>query len=292
MRFGLPRNEIYPTLLPQVANLLRYRYNNRMTKERVDVLLVQRGLAESRSQAQRLIMAGQVRTSGQIVYKPAVKLSADAPLEVEQAPRFVSRGGLKLLAAFEGFELQPQDQVCADVGASTGGFTDCLLQYGAARVYAIDVGQGILHWKLRNDHRVVVMEKTNARYVTNLSEHVSLVTVDASFISLKILLPVIKNWLPSQGGNVVALIKPQFEAGRIAVSRGSGVIRSPDIHREVLLDVLSLALELNYYPSGLLRSPLLGPKGNVEFLAWLSFPKQEEKDLHELVGSVLRNENT
>lgn len=292
MRFGLPRNEIYPTLLPQVANLLRYRYNNRMTKERVDVLLVQRGLAESRSQAQRLIMAGQVRTSGQIVYKPAVKLSADAPLEVEQAPRFVSRGGLKLLAAFEGFDLQPQDQVCADVGASTGGFTDCLLQYGAARVYAIDVGQGILHWKLRNDHRVVVMEKTNARYVTNLSEHVSLVTVDASFISLKILLPVIKNWLPSQGGNVVALIKPQFEAGRIAVSRGSGVIRSPDIHREVLLDVLSLALELNYYPSGLLRSPLLGPKGNVEFLAWLSFPKQEEKDLHELVGSVLRNENT
>lgn len=237
-------------------------------------------------------MAGQVRTSGQIVYKPAVKLSADAPLEVEQAPRFVSRGGLKLLAAFEGFDLQPQDQVCADVGASTGGFTDCLLQYGAARVYAIDVGQGILHWKLRNDHRVVVMEKTNARYVTNLSEHVSLVTVDASFISLKILLPVIKNWLPSQGGNVVALIKPQFEAGRIAVSRGSGVIRSPDIHREVLLDVLSLALELNYYPSGLLRSPLLGPKGNVEFLAWLSFPKQEEKDLHELVGSVLRNENT
>lgn len=262
-----------------------------MAKERVDVLLVQRGLAESRSQAQRLVMAGQVRASGQIVYKPAVKLPPDTLLEVEQAPRFVSRGGEKLVAALEGFDLHPQGQVCADVGASTGGFTDCLLQHGAARVYAIDVGQGILHWKLRNDHRVVVMEKTNARYVTGLPENVGLVTVDASFISLKILLPVITNWFPSQGGDVIALIKPQFEAGRKAVSRGSGVIRSPDIHREVLQDILSLALDQNYYPNRLLRSPIVGPKGNIEFLAWLSYPKRGEKNLGELVESVLPNAN-
>lgn len=263
-----------------------------MTKERVDVLLVQRGLAESRTQAQRLVMAGQVRASGQIIYKPAEKLSADTPLEVEQAPRFVSRGGEKLLAALEGFDLHPQDQICADVGASTGGFTDCLLQHGAARVYAIDVGQGILHWKLRNDHRVVVMEKTNARYVTELPEDINLVTVDASFISLKILLPVIKNWLPSQGGNVIALIKPQFEAGRSAVSRGSGVIRSPAVHKEVLLDVLSFALEQNYSLNGLERSPLVGPKGNIEFLAWLHYPTQTKTNLQKQIESIIPDQNS
>ena len=262
-----------------------------MTKERVDVLLVQRGLAESRSQAQRLIMAGQVRASGQIVYKPAIKLAADVPLEVEQSPRFVSRGGEKLLAALEGFSLDPKGQVCADVGASTGGFTDCLLQYGADRVYAIDVGQGILHWKLRNDHRVVVMEGTNARYVTNLPEDTNWVTIDASFISLKILLPVIQNWFPKLGGDVIALVKPQFEAGRKAVSRGSGVIRSPVVHREVLQDVLSFANNQNYSLGGLIRSPLLGPKGNTEFLAWLNYPKRVETDLKEQIETVLPDMN-
>ncbi|HMD79695.1 MAG TPA: TlyA family RNA methyltransferase, partial [Anaerolineales bacterium] len=162
--------------------------------------------------------------------------------------------------------------------ASTGGFTDCLLQRGAAKVYAIDVGKGILHWKLRNDPRVVVMEETNARFVESLPEQVSLVTVDASFISLKILLPVVKSWilpsppapLPTGEGSIVVLIKPQFEAGKRDVSRGDGVIRDPEIHKQVLLDVLGFAEQEGFHARGLIKSPLLGPKGNAEFLAWLS----------------------
>ena len=177
-------------------------------------------------------------------------------------------------AALQAFGVSPQGRVCVDVGASTGGFTDCLLQHGAARVYAIDVGQGILHWKLRQDPRVVVMEKTNARYLERLPEPVSLVTIDASFISLKILLPVIHDWFPTTPPecHLLVLVKPQFEAGRQQVARGDGVIRDPQIHRQVLLDVLAYAVQDGYTLRGLLRSPLLGPKGNAEFLAWLSYP--------------------
>lgn len=253
-----------------------------MAKVRLDVLLVERGLAESRAKAQALIMAGEVRVDGQVALKPATAVDPATRLDVEQGPRFVSRGGEKLEAALEQFHLQVRDRVCADVGASTGGFTDCLLQRGAAKVYAIDVGKGILHWKLRNDPRVVVMEQTNARFVQALPEPVALVTVDASFISLKLLLPVARNWLaasPASGlrtedgresdGQVVALIKPQFEAGRQDVARGDGVIRDPVVHRQVLLDVLSFAESQGFGVRGLIRSPLLGPKGNVEFLAWL-----------------------
>ncbi|MEW6284668.1 MAG: TlyA family RNA methyltransferase [Chloroflexota bacterium] len=255
-----------------------------MTKVRLDVLLVERGLAESRAKAQALIMAGQVRVAGQTALKPATTVDASAPLTVESGPRFVSRGGEKLDAALEAFALDVRGLVCADVGASTGGFTDCLLQRGAAKVYAIDVGKGILHWKLRNDPRVVVMEETNARYVESLPEPVSLVTVDASFISLKLLLPVVKKWLgpnppvpPSLRGKggagglgIIALIKPQFEAGRKDVSRGDGVIRDPQIHRQVLMDVLSFAQGEGFSVRGLIKSPLLGPKGNAEFLVWLN----------------------
>ncbi|MFZ5884973.1 MAG: TlyA family RNA methyltransferase [Chloroflexota bacterium] len=255
-----------------------------MTKVRLDVLLVERGLAESRAKAQALIMAGQVRVAGQTALKPATTVDASAPLTVESGPRFVSRGGEKLDAALEAFALDVRGLVCADVGASTGGFTDCLLQRGAAKVYAIDVGKGILHWKLRNDPRVVVMEETNARYVESLPEPVSLVTVDASFISLKLLLPVVKKWLgpnppvpPSLRGKggagglgIIALIKPQFEAGRKDVSRGDGVIRDPQIHRQVLMDVLSFAQGEGFDVRGLIKSPLLGPKGNAEFLVWLN----------------------
>src|SRR5512133_700562 len=165
-----------------------------MVKVRLDVLLVERGLAESRSKAQALIMAGQVRVAGQTTLKPATAVSPDSVLAVDSGPRFVSRGGEKLDAALEAFAFDVTGLVCADVGSSTGGFTDCLLQRGAARVYAIDVGKGILHWKLRNDPRLVVMEETNARFIESLPENISLVTVDASFISLKILLPVIKKW--------------------------------------------------------------------------------------------------
>ncbi len=260
-----------------------------MKKERADVLLVERGLAESRTQAQRLIMAGQVRAAGQKVEKPSVRLAPDVALEVVSGPRFVSRGGEKLLAALETFPIAVQGKTCADVGASTGGFTDCLLQFGARRVYAIDVGKGILHWKLRNDSRVVVMEETNARFVEKLPEPVELVTVDASFISLKVLLPVIAGWFTDDGGEAVTLIKPQFEAGRQAAARGRGVIRDPEIHRRVLADVLGFAQQSDFGVRGLIRSPLKGPKGNVEFLAWLKYPAEPlpAPKLTEMIADAL-----
>jgi 23S rRNA (cytidine1920-2'-O)/16S rRNA (cytidine1409-2'-O)-methyltransferase len=273
-----------------------------MPKIRLDLLLVERGLAESRAKAQAMIMAGQVRVADQVALKPATTISADSILTIDSGPRFVSRGGEKLDAALEAFGINVNGFVCADVGASTGGFTDCLLQRGALKVYAIDVGKGILHWKLRNDPRVVVMEQTNARFVKSLPEQVSLATVDASFISLKILLPMVKKWIsPStplpnststssrirslsvrspvpaalaqaarmREGDVIALIKPQFEAGRKDVSRGDGVIRDPEIHKQVLLDVLGFAQREGFSIRGLIKSPLLGPKGNAEFLVWL-----------------------
>jgi 23S rRNA (cytidine1920-2'-O)/16S rRNA (cytidine1409-2'-O)-methyltransferase len=266
-----------------------------MAKVRLDVLLVERGLADSRAKAQAMIMAGQVRVADQVMLKPGTAVSADAVLTVDAGPRFVSRGGEKLDAALEAFAMDVTGLVCADVGASTGGFTDCLLQRGAAKVYAIDVGKGILHWKLRNDPRVVVMEETNARYVESLPEPVSLVTVDASFISLKILLPVVKIWIspspltsfPEGEGNVVALIKPQFEAGKKDVSRGDGVIRDPEIHKQVLLDVLGFAQKQGFQVSGLIKSPLLGPKGNAEFLVWLGEKEEIEVDIDELVEKAL-----
>ena len=263
-----------------------------MPKVRLDVLLVERGLAESRAKAQAMIMAGQVRVSDQVTLKPATAVATDSVLTVDSGPRFVSRGGEKLDAALEAFQIDVTGLVCADVGASTGGFTDCLLQRGAAKVYAIDVGKGILHWKLRNDPRVVVMEETNARYVQSLPEPVSLVTVDASFISLKILLPVIKKWevvggkTQEESGDIIALIKPQFEAGKKDVARGDGVIRDPEIHRQVLLDVLGFAQTEGFQIRGLIKSPLLGPKGNAEFLVWLG-NEQHEVDLKELVERAL-----
>src|SRR5687767_12169286 len=195
-----------------------------MPKIRLDVLLVERGLAESRAKAQAMIMAGQVRVAGQVTLKPGTAISADSVLTVDSGPRFVSRGGEKLDAALDAFEIDVTGLICADVGASTGGFTDCLLQRGAAKVYAIDVGKGILHWKLRNDPRVVVMEQMNARFLESLPEKISLATIDASFISLKLLLPVAKNWL-TENAQLICLIKPQFEAGKKDVSRGDGVIR-------------------------------------------------------------------
>jgi 23S rRNA (cytidine1920-2'-O)/16S rRNA (cytidine1409-2'-O)-methyltransferase len=246
-----------------------------MPKVRLDVLLVERGLAESRAKAQALIMAGQVRVAGQTALKPATAVASDSVLTVDSGPRFVSRGGEKLDAALESFAFDVTGLTCADVGSSTGGFTDCLLQRGAAKVYAIDVGKGILHWKLRKEPRVVVMEETNARFVESLPERAALVVVDASFISLKILLPVIRKWLQGVGekgeGDILALIKPQFEAGKKDVSRGDGVIRDPEIHRQVLTDILNYAQEEGFAIQGLIKSPLLGPKGNAEFLVWLNF---------------------
>jgi 23S rRNA (cytidine1920-2'-O)/16S rRNA (cytidine1409-2'-O)-methyltransferase len=243
-------------------------------KIRVDLLLVEQGLAESRSKAQRLVMAGQVRADGQVVPKPASKVNTNSRLTVDGGERFVSRGGAKLEAAFAAFDLNVDGKICADVGASTGGFTDCLLQHGAARIYAIDVGKGILHWKLRRDARLVVMEETNARYVERLPEAVEFITIDASFISLKVLLPVVKAWCQDQA-EIVALIKPQFEAGRKQAARGKGVIRDPQIHRDVLNEILTFAESEGYGLNGLIQSPVIGPKGNHEFLVWLGLGMPE-----------------
>ncbi len=251
-----------------------------MTKVRLDLLLVSRGLAQDQSQAMRLVMAGQVRVDGQVMLKPSSPVNEESSLSVDPGPRFVSRGGEKLEAALLAFKVQVDGLVCADVGASTGGFTDCLLQHGAAKVYAIDVGHGILDWKLRQDPRVVVMEGVNARNVDRLPEEIALVTIDASFISLRVLLPVVKGWLdlpspsPSpigggEKGQVIALIKPQFEAARKEAAKGRGVIREAEIHQQVLDNILSFAQDIGFSARGLIRSPLLGPKGNTEFLVRL-----------------------
>jgi 23S rRNA (cytidine1920-2'-O)/16S rRNA (cytidine1409-2'-O)-methyltransferase len=251
-----------------------------MDKSRLDLLMEERGLCESRTQAQRLIMAGQVRVAGQVVLKPSTKFVSGCEISVDQPQPFVSRGGEKLLGALEAFNLlDVSGRVCADIGASTGGFTDCLLQHGAVKVYAVDVGYGIMHWKLRNDPRVVVMERTNARYVSGFPEKISLITIDASFISLKIFLPVFKTWFGEDVGEVVALIKPQFEAGKKETARGDGVIRDTLVHQKVVTEILTAADEQGYAITGLIRSPLLGPKGNTEFLVHLELPYRKEKDL-------------
>jgi len=231
-----------------------------------------RGLAESRSQAQRLIMAGQVRVNGEVVIKPATIYCDNVLVAIDHGPKYVSRGGDKMEAALNAFGLTDLDQaVCADVGASTGGFTDCLLRYGASKVFAIDVGYGVVHWKLRNNHKVIIMERTNARHIMCLPEPVSIVTIDASFISIKYLLPTIKNWFGEGGGKVIGLIKPQFEVGRSAAAKGEGVIRDPGLHRNAVKGVIEFAAGIGYQLRGLLKSPLLGPKGNKEYLAYLSY---------------------
>jgi len=237
-----------------------------MAKQRLDLLLVEQGHAESRSQAQRLIRAGLVRVGDQVVDKPGMRVSDASSLSLMARPRFVSRGGEKLDAALERFEIDVSGLIAADVGASTGGFTDCLLQRGAAKVYAIDVGYGQLDWRLRNDPRVVVMERTNARYLETLPEMVDIVTFDVSFISLHLVVAAAIRWLRPDG-QVVALVKPQFEAGRREVGKG-GVVRDPRVHRRVVANVIDAAERLGLGLRGLMVSPLQGPAGNIEFLGW------------------------
>jgi 23S rRNA (cytidine1920-2'-O)/16S rRNA (cytidine1409-2'-O)-methyltransferase len=240
-----------------------------MPRQRLDTRLHEQGLAPSREQARRLIMAGEVRVNGQLVDKPAALVADEATIELRARPRFVSRGGDKLEAALARFDIPVTGLVCADLGASTGGFTDVLLQRGAARVYAIDVGHGILDYRLRTDPRVVVLERTNARYLEQLPEPVSFVCIDASFISLRLLLPVARGWLaPDGAGNLVALVKPQFEAGRQQVGKG-GIVKDPAVHRQVLAGLLAWAPEQGLFPAGLMASPILGAEGNREFLLWL-----------------------
>ena len=245
-------------------------------KKRLDVLLTEQGYADSRSKAQAIIMAGLVYVDGQKADKPGISYEESVQIEVrgESCP-YVSRGGLKLEKALRDFGVKPIDYVCSDSGASTGGFTDCLLQQGAKKVFAIDVGYGQLDWKIRSDERVVVMERTNIRYVTpeQLGEPLDLSVIDVSFISLKIVLPTIKTLL-KPNGQVLCLIKPQFEAGREKVGK-KGVVREPATHKEVLDDFVSLAKELDFTILGLTFSPVKGPEGNIEFLGHLTLADQE-----------------
>lgn len=238
-------------------------------KERLDILVFERGLAPSREKARGMIMAGEVLVNGDTIDKPGTRIELSALVTVKSKPRFVSRGGDKLAAALDAFPISVAGLTCADVGASTGGFTDCLLQYGAAKVYALDVGYGQIAYTLRQDPRVVNMERTNARYVESLPENVSFISVDASFISLKLLMPVLKQWLTTPGF-IVPLIKPQFEAGQADVGKG-GVVRDPKVHARVLTEVLSFSADIGLSVQGLIRSPLKGPAGNVEFLALLTW---------------------
>lgn len=254
-------------------------------KLRLDQLVAERGLVESRELARRLIMEGHVTVAGQVQDKPGMRVRADAEIVVRELPRFVSRGGEKLQAALDAFPVPASGAICADVGASTGGFTDCLLQNGAAKVYAIDVGYGQLDYKLRSDARVVVMERTNARYVETLPEHPRLVVIDASFISLKLILPVIKGWL-AEKGQVVALIKPQFEAGREEVGKG-GVVKDIAVHTSVLREILEAAQGFGFAVLGLIKSPLKGPAGNIEFLTWLTLEPLPSIELDPAIQSAL-----
>lgn len=254
-------------------------------KQRLDTLLVERGLVPTRAKARGLIMAGEVFVNGQRVDKAGTPIAPDADITLTEPLPYVGRGGYKLAAALDAFAIDPAGRVCADVGACTGGFTDVLLQRGAARVYAIDVGQGQLDWKLRQDERVVVMERTNARYVESLAEPVSLAVIDVSFISLRLILPAVARWLVP-GGEVVALVKPQFEAGPEQVGKG-GIVRDAAVHRQVLEDVLGWATAEGWTAAGLLRSPIQGAEGNVEFLVWLRLGDGPAPAVGPLIDAVL-----
>jgi len=240
-------------------------------KKRLDVLLVERGYEQTRTKAQAVIMSGLVYVDGQKADKPGTAYEETVEIEVRTGGcPYVSRGGLKLEKALRDFKIEPVGYVCSDSGASTGGFTDCLLQQGASKVFAIDVGYGQLDWKIRSDPRVVVMERTNVRYVTpeDLGEPLDLSVIDVSFISLRIVLPVIKTFLKPTG-QVVCLIKPQFEAGKEKVGK-KGVVREQSVHKEVLDDFVALTEELEFTILGLTFSPVKGPEGNIEFLAHLT----------------------
>mgnify|MGYP003310175650 CR=1 FL=1 len=246
-------------------------------KKRLDVLLTEQGYADTRSKAQAIIMAGQVYVNGQKADKPGVSYEETVQIEVRgQTCPYVSRGGLKLEKALRDFGVKPEGFVCSDSGASTGGFTDCLLQQGARKVFAIDVGYGQLDWKIRSDERVVVMERTNIRYVTpeDLGEPLDLSVIDVSFIGLEIVLPTIKTLLKPDTGQVLCLIKPQFEAGKENVGK-KGVVRDPAIHKMVLDNFVALTQRLGFVILGLTFSPVKGPEGNIEFLAHLTLANTE-----------------
>lgn len=235
-----------------------------MNKIRLDMLLVEKGFVDSRNKAQALIMSGNVLVNEKAETKPGTQIGVDSTVRIKEHIPYVSRGGLKLEAAINCFDINPEDAICADVGASTGGFTDVLLQHGATQVYTIDVGYGQLAWKLRQHERVTVMERVNARYLYSLPELIDLVVIDVSFISLDKILPTVIKWLNSPA-NIICLIKPQFEAGKKQVGKG-GIIRDIAVHQEVLESVVANAEHLNLTLLGMIPSPITGAKGNCEFL--------------------------
>ena len=256
-------------------------------KTRLDVLLVERGFIESRQKAQATIMSGLVYVKGQKVDKPGTAVPNDAEIEVRgNVLKYVSRGGLKLEKAMATFTVRLEGAICADIGASTGGFTDCMLQNGATKVYAVDVGYGQLAWKLRSDERVVCMERTNARYLTHeqVPDELDFASVDVSFISLKLILPPLCGLLKEQG-HVACLVKPQFEAGKEKVGK-KGVVRDPSVHQEVLENFLKHAKESGFTVLGPTYSPIRGPEGNIEYLGYLEKGEWVEKefDLQALVA--------
>ncbi len=239
-------------------------------KTRLDVLLTERGLQESRQRAQATIMSGQVFVNDQRVDKPGTAVDQGAKIEIRgKTLRYVSRGGLKLEKAMAAFPIRLEGAVCADIGASTGGFTDCMLQNGAAKVYAVDVGYGQFAWKLRSDPRVVCMERTNARYLTpeQIPDELDFASIDVSFISLRLILPAVHGLL-KENGQVACLIKPQFEAGREKVGK-KGVVRDPAVHEEVLEQFLKNAKDSGFTVLGITYSPIQGPEGNIEYLGFL-----------------------
>lgn len=257
-------------------------------KERLDVLLVKRNLAESREKAKAVIMSGNVFVDGQREDKAGSTFAPDVQIEVKgHTLPYVSRGGLKLEKALAKFDVNVKDKVCTDVGSSTGGFTDCMLQNGAKKVFAIDVGRGQLDWKLRNDPRVVCMEKTNIRYVTpeDIGEPVDFSSIDVSFISLTKVLGPIRDYL-TDDGEIVALIKPQFEAGREKVGK-KGVVREKSTHREVIQKIMDFAMANGFDLCDLEFSPIKGPEGNIEYLIHLKKTPHETGENRGLDGAAV-----
>ena len=243
------------------------------TRKRLDQAMFDDGLTESREKAKRLIMAGKVRVNDQVARKPSDSVLPEDRIEVEEPEKYVSRGGFKLEGALERFPISIEDKVAVDLGASTGGFTDCLLQSGARKVYAVDVGKGLLAWHIRKNHRVHVMDKTNARHLTRADfpksfEGADVTTIDCSFISLRKIIPAAVALL-RPGGTMLALIKPQFEAGKAEVDKGAGVIRDATVHQRVIDELRTFTREADLHWRGDMESPLKGPKGNTEFFAWI-----------------------
>ncbi|QEK12159.1 TlyA family RNA methyltransferase [Crassaminicella thermophila] len=263
-------------------------------KKRLDIVLVERGFFDSREKAKKSIMSGVIFVNNQRVDKAGTNIHVDAEIEIKgKVLPYVSRGGLKLEKAIETFNIDLRNKTALDIGASTGGFTDCMLINGAKKVFAIDVGYGQLAWKLRKDERVVPMERTNIRYVTkeNINEEIDFASIDVSFISLKLVLPVVKN-LVKENGEIVCLIKPQFEAGREKVGK-KGVIRDINVHKEVIINILSFIADIGLSIKGLSFSPIKGPEGNIEYLAYLINKEMDKKvDIEGMAQDIVNSSHS